>query len=133
MLSKRERKFLGLALAASSGSTYNRVKIGAVLVKSNRVISSAANLCTSHPLQKGYNIRTGRKAPQHNLHAEMHALVRAKLQYTEGSELFIGRFDRLGSLAMCRPCPACEAALKDRGIVRVTYTSPYGILTEEYS
>ncbi len=129
---------MGLALAASSSSTYHRVKIGAVLVKDGRhVLSKAANLSTSHPFQRIYNIKVGRKAPEHNLHAEMHTLVRAISRVGKaeirGCDIYIGRFDRKGNLAMCKPCPACSLALKNFGINKVYYTTTsHGVQSYEY-
>lgn len=123
---------MGLALAESARSTYNRVKIGAVVVRGNLLVSQGANLSTSHPLQFKYNNRVKRVAEAHNCHAEMHALIRAKgYESLRGCEMFVGRYDRRGRLAMCKPCPACADALQDHGIVRVTYTTPSGTIQED--
>lgn len=116
-----------MALKESSKSTYNRVRIGAVLVLNNKVIGKGANLSTSHPLQSFHNNRTGRVAPAHNLHAEIHALVNCSLSNIHGAEIYVARFDRRGNLAMCRPCVACEDALRRAGVKRVVYTSQQGI------
>lgn len=132
MISKRTSRFIGQALAESARSTYERVRIGAVIVHKNYTVSAGANQNTSHPLQFHYNRVTGRKAPKHNLHAEMQALVKAKdYEETQECEIFIGRYDRKGRMAMCRPCVACQRALVEKGITRVTYTTPRGIQSEQ--
>lgn len=133
-MDKRTARFIGLALAESARSTYDRVRIGAVLVHKNYVVSAGANLSTSHPLQYNYNERVGRYAPRHCLHAEMHAIVRAReYERFDQCDMFVARYDRRGRLAMCRPCKACQQALKDKGITRVTYTTPLGIAAETFN
>jgi deoxycytidylate deaminase len=83
-------------------------------------------------MQYKYNTITGRKAPQHNLHAEIHALVKAKdYNDLQNCEIFIARYDRKGRMAMCRPCVACRRALVEKGITRITYTTPKGIQSEQ--
>ncbi len=132
-MDKRTRRFIGLALAESAKSTYDRVKIGAVLVDKNYPVAAGANLNTSHPLQYKYNLKSGRVAPKHCLHAEMHAIVRAyrERENLNGLEMFVARLDRRGRLAMCRPCCACSTAIREAGIVAVTYTTPKGIIRNE--
>ena len=128
MIPKRTSRFIGLALAVSARSTYERVRIGAVIVDKNYVVSEGANLSTSHPLQYHYNCKVGRVAPKHCLHAEMHALVKAKdYGSLANCEIFIARLDRRGRMAMCKPCASCLRALAERGIKRITYTTPNGI------
>jgi deoxycytidylate deaminase len=121
-----------MALKESAASTYNRVRIGAVLVLNNKVVGKGANLSTSHPLQSFHNLRTGRIAPSHHLHAEIHALVDCDRSNIQGAEIYVGRFDRLGKLAMCKPCVACEDALRRAGVNRVVYTSNQGVQSDQY-
>lgn len=132
LLTNRARKYLAMALKESAESTYYRVRIGAVLVLNNKVIGKGANLSTSHPLQSFHNHRTGRVAPSHHLHAEIHALVDCDRSDIQGSEIYVGRFDRRGNLAMCKPCVACEDALRRAGIKRVIYTSNQGVQIDNY-
>ena len=102
MITRRTARFIGLALAESARSTYERVRIGAVIVDGNYLVSAGANLATSHPLQRRYNLRSGRLAPAHNCHAEMHAIIRARdYEGLAGCEMFVGRYNREGRLAMC--------------------------------
>lgn len=129
-VSRRDLRFLGTALKESAKSTYFRVRIGAVLARGNYLISKGANLSTSHPLQCFHNNATGRVAPAHALHAEMNAIVKAKGEDLRGSTVYVARLDRTGAFGMCRPCSACERALRGHGVSRVVYTSPDGIREE---
>ena len=133
-MDKRTERYITLALQESLNSTYSRVRIGAVLVDGNYIVSKGANLSTSHPMQFRYNQRNQRDwhdGNKHNCHAEMNALIKSKRYDLTNCEIFVARFDRVGNLAMCRPCPACQGALADAGISRVIYTSPQGIVKEK--
>ena len=125
MITRRETKYVGLALSESAKSTYSRVKIGTVIVRGNKLVSSGANLCTSHPQQRRFNDLSKRLA--HALHSELHAIVRAKGESLHGCHLYVARLDRRGLWADSKPCPACTLAIRMAGITRVTYTSPTGI------
>jgi deoxycytidylate deaminase len=131
-MNKATRRFLGAALSESAASTYGRVKIGSVIVVNGREVARGANLSTSHPLQKQWNDWSGRLAPVHALHSEMHALVRARRKGVglSGAIIYIGRMDRNGKLADCRPCIACHAALRAYGIQEMIYTTPEGVKRE---
>jgi deoxycytidylate deaminase len=132
MVTDRVRRWLGLALSVSSESTYDRVKIGAVIAKGNRLCSAGANLCTSHPMQYRYNTQTNRLAPAHALHAEMNAILQASKSSTDltGAVIYVSRLDRRGLPAMCRPCKACRKAILDAGIVEMYYTTRSGVSRE---
>lgn len=123
---QRATKFLNLALEESRKSTYHRIKIGAVIAHGNKVVSKGANLSTSHPIQAYWNRLTNRLAPANNLHAEMHALVRAKRlgESLEGATIYIARLDRNDQPNQCRPCVACMAALENAGIRTIIHTEP---------
>lgn len=128
-MNKRTSRFVGLALVESARSTYQRVQIGAVIARGSSLISAGANLAASHPLQKRYNDCAGRCAPAHNLHAELHAIVRAKGESLNGCHIYVARLDRRGMWADCRPCPACSLAIRLAGIALVTYSTPKGVFT----
>lgn len=129
MITLRQRRFITLALKESFASTYDRVKIGAVIAKRSKLISKAPNLRTSHPLQMLYNEKSRRVAPAHACHAEINAILQAQGSI-KGADIYVARWDRNGKLAMCRPCIACHQALLDFGVKSMTYTTPRGITTE---
>ena len=130
-MNKRVQRYVTLAIKESLNSTYRRVKIGAVIVDGNYVVSKGANLLSSHPMQFRYNNKVSRVAPDHNCHAEILALVRSKSYDLSGAEIFVGRLNRVGNLADCRPCSACFQAIVDSGITTITYTTPRGVFQEE--
>jgi deoxycytidylate deaminase len=131
VITKRERRYVLVALDESLRSKFGRIQIGAALVDGNYVVSRGFNQEVSHPLQRKYNDRSGRVAPDHFLHAEIHALVRSKSYDLTGCEAYVARLDRRGRPAMCRPCPACLAALADAGLQTIIYTTPQGIRKEK--
>lgn len=132
-MNRRQLRYITRALKESLKSPYRRVKIGAVIVDGNFVVSAGHNRTTSHPLQYKYNNKVGRIAPNHRSHAEIQALVRSKDYDLTGCEVFVGRYDRRGRAADCRPCQACYTALQEAGIARITYTTPEGIKSESVS
>lgn len=131
-LRRRDRRFMLEALKESLKSNYRRVNIGAVLVVGNYVAGRGANLNKPHPLQYKYNIRSARPPSQHKLHAEVHALVSSNHFDLSNGSVYVGRFDRNGQLAMCRPCKACQLALKEAGVTSMYYTTPQGIKHESF-
>jgi hypothetical protein len=47
-------------------------------------------------------------------------------------EIYVYRQFKDGSLAMARPCSACIKAMKDLGIKKFCYTTPYGYCEEKF-
>lgn len=129
-VSRRDKRYMVQAIQESLNSTYARVNIGAVLVVGNYVVSKGANLDKAHPLQFKYNVKAHRPPSAHKLHAEVHALLKSKQFDLTGGTAYIGRLDRNGLPAMCRPCKACMLALRDAGIRTIFYSSRQGIKRE---
>ena len=115
------------ALGAAEYSDYRRVNIGAAVYDRDRMLTHGWNQARSHTIQKLYNDKAGRVAPDHYLHAEMHCIVREKRGALVGADMYVGRLDMTGMPAMCKPCPACELAIREAGIKRVFYTTPTGV------
>ena len=62
-------------------------------------------------------------------HAEAAALARAP----EGVDaVVVVRVDKLGRPALARPCPACMALLRRRGVSRVWYSTSDGTMAREF-
>lgn len=131
MITQRDQRYILQALTESFTSTYQRVKIGAVLVDGNFIVARGANHDRPHPLQYKYNIKSQRPPSEHKIHAEIHALVRSKDYDLTGTTAYIARLDRTGAMAMCRPCKACALALRDAGVHTIVYTTPTGIVKEK--
>jgi deoxycytidylate deaminase len=124
MITNRVKRYITKALEASLMSDYHRIKIGAVIVDGNYIVASASNTRRSHPRQAQFNSRAKRLAIHSCLHAEVHALIRSGRYDLSGTELYVGRFDRTGKFGNCKPCLACQMAIKDAGINVVYYTTP---------
>lgn len=129
-MDRTTQKHIARALLASAASDYTRVNIGAVVAFGNKVVSVGYNSHKSHPMQMKYNTLSGRLAPRNACHAEMAAIIKAGQRDLSGATIYVGRYDMLGRLAMCRPCRACRLAMERRGIANVVYTTPQGVVHE---
>ena len=121
-------KFFEKAKAASEMSDYKRIKIGAVIVYKNRVVSVGWNTTKTNPLQKSLN-HLRFKADEYcaSLHAEMMAFLR--LPYgldPRNLSIYVYRENRFGELRMSRPCPSCMSKIKELGRKNIYYTSTDG-------
>ena len=69
-------------------------------------------------------------------HAEMSALLRLKRFFPDIHAQDVGilvyRETASGELALARPCPACEKALRDYGITDIYYTGKNSMVYEKY-
>lgn len=98
----------------------NKFKLGAVLAKGGRVISTGINLNRTHPLAQRYS-----KKPI-GYHAELAACLRGR-EMTQGCTIYICRvLKKDGKLAMAKPCPCCTQILQLFGVDRIYYTAKDG-------
>lgn len=125
-----------LAKKASEFSDYNKknIHIGSVIIYKNKILGIGYNTTKTNPIQLKYNKyrkvnkTTGRiyNVEKHMpcLHSEMMCLVNTKDIDVDWSKttMFIYR-ESSGHLRNCKPCMACERALKDRGIKNIFYTT----------
>lgn len=111
-MSNRDRVHLARALRIASTST-ERIKHGAVVVKSGRVISVGVNTFRNHPNTVS--------DPEHesSYHAEINAIRGLDV---EGATIYVARVNRMGHSRMSKPCNACRGALAYAGIKRVVWT-----------
>jgi len=99
----RINKYFRLAKqVAKKGGKRRRFRLGAVGIRSDGAVVTACNIST--------------RQPERHAHAE--ARLAQKLDY--GSEVFIVRILRDGTLANARPCVWCQMAL--RRVRRVYYS-----------
>jgi tRNA(Arg) A34 adenosine deaminase TadA len=118
--------FLDLAIQIAKTSP-SRCKIGAVLLKKSKVISTAVNLeKKSHPMQAKLAKKVGLD-PKIYLHAEVHALVKAK---ENADTIIVARVNNQGLLRNSLPCPICRLAIESEQIKNVYYTTNKGFLYE---
>jgi tRNA(Arg) A34 adenosine deaminase TadA len=107
----------------------NRFRVAAIVTdKRGKIISQATNSYNkTHPLQKEYADKVNRPTKIF-LHAEIAALVKCRhIPHT----IYVSRFFRDGKMALAKPCPVCEMALREAGVKKVIYTTEKGI--KEYA
>ena len=128
-LTPKQHRLLLLALRWSMESDYHRIKIGAVVAKGSKYYNHGYNLIRPCGIQASYNKRVGRITKSDCRHAEMDVLCKARAcgRSAKGMDMYVARLDRNGMPAMCKPCPACELAIREAGIKRVFYTTPTGV------
>jgi len=105
---------------------HNRHLVSAVITDScGKIISKASNSYNkTHPLQAKHACKTS-KPDKIYLHAEIAALVKChKMPHT----LYVFRFLRDGNMALAKPCPVCDLALREAGVKKVIYTSDSGLV-----
>ena len=130
---KQEMNGFVLAREVSKHSDYDRIHIGAVIIKKKRVLGIGFNQHKTHPKQKKLNYFNAarRKKECGFLHAEVNALNHVdNIESCKGATIFVYRETLNGDIGMSRPCPACMKAIKDAGIRTVIYTTPDGVARE---
>lgn len=110
------------AMRIAENSDYS-IRIGCVVTnKRGRIISQGFNQLKSHPKQARYAKLHG-KCEKIFLHAEISALVRCR---EEPHTIYVGRIMKNGLPGMCKPCPICEAAIREAGVKYMIYTDASG-------
>lgn len=121
-----------LAKNASKFSDYNKknIHIGSVILYKSVPIGIGYNTNKTNPMQYKYNkYRESENnrdyiADDHLpcVHAEMMALINCRDANIDWSKCHIFVYRK----GMCRPCPSCMKAIKDRGIKNIWYTNTKG-------
>ena len=112
ILSRHERN-LSKAAAQALKSRYRRWPMGAVIVKSGRLLARACNE------QKNSPSIPGMPANRCSVHAEAAVL---RLAEGRGATVYVARMGRRGQRALARPCSACEELLRSHGVRQVVWT-----------
>src|SRR5690606_11925713 len=116
-------------LSDAFNSTCARITIGAVLVHKGRIVSRGAAEERPPPLPVRSNGRPARPTHRRGLLAELHAIRKTKTDLRR-APVHVGRWERRGQRAMCRPCKACRLARKKAGVTSMFSTTPEGINRE---
>lgn len=114
-------KFFKLAKRISINSDHPDHKIGAVLIKKNRVINIGFN-----------QMKTSPKSPHafKSRHAEFNCLIGIDRKELKGSELYVYRETQDSKPAMSRPCSSCLDLIKSLGIDIIHYSAYNNYITE---
>ena len=103
------------------------IKIGAVLMYKNKVISVGYNTTKSNPIQKAYNVYRNANGREYDverqnngLHAEIMALQHAIKNgiNIKKCKLFIYSETKYGMTRLTKPCYACNKYLENIGFQR---------------
>ena len=117
-----------LATKAAHESTFRRARVGAVICKSGRVLSTGFN-------RIGYSRFTLGRKWQTSIHAEAQAILellkRKRLNDLCGATIYVSRIDAKGRAACSKPCLNCQRLITSVGISKVVYTSG-STTTENY-
>jgi deoxycytidylate deaminase len=102
-------------------SPHQQHKLGAVIVKGQRILAS------------GYNsLRPSRLLKTPHLHAEAAAILKLlkerRLHDLLGAEIYVTRFTRGGSVGCSKPCPTCHNLIQSVGIKRIHFINEEGII-----
>lgn len=133
-MDKRELYYYKKAKQISRLSTYDRIRIGCIAVYKKNIIGIGYNQAKTNPIQAKYNVYRGIKTINDYIHAEMACINQIKNLDIDFSKvkLFVYREDIQKTMRICRPCEACERAIRDLGIKKVYYTDTNKYVREDY-
>lgn len=138
-MTNREEYYFNKAKQISRISTYDRVRIGCIAVYRKNIIGIGYNQAKTNPMQIKYSIYRNEcgnlNSINNYLHAEMACVNQIKNLDIDFSKvkLFIYREDDAhNNTRICKPCGACERAIRDLGIRTVYYTDTNKYIREDY-
>ena len=134
MIGKTNKAYFRAAKAVSELSDYPIHKLGCVIVKGHRIVSSGHNhKHKCNPLQAKLDTEKYKVQCPGKLHAEIMALlplIRDKVDLSNAS-IYIYREHKDGTLAMARPCSSCQKIIRQMKIKRCFYTIENGYAVEK--
>jgi len=110
-VSCRDWAFLRVAYKNAICSNHHRFKLGAVVVKSGRVLSQGVNIPKKDP-----------STPPHreSIHAEVNALKGIKNPC--GATMYVARLNNSNEFALAKPCEYCIQHMIANGISKVVFS-----------
>ena len=109
-----------MAAKAAKRSTFEQHRLGAVVVKGSRILSTGFN-------ELSYNGIT-RRGTTHAEEAAITKLLKAK-RFSDlvGSDLYVLRFTKAGRIGLSYPCDRCWNLIRSVGIRNVFFTGNDGV------
>ena len=141
-MNKRDYRYFEIARQEALKSDFDRFHIGCVVVYKGHIIGRGSNSDKTHPLQKKYNKerkfnKCGVHPIKHSVHAEIAALSSVPYPMQENIDwgkvkiytfrIAPGKKLRQG---LSRPCDGCLAAIRDKGIRHIYYSTDDGYANE---
>lgn len=111
-----DKTYMEMAVVLAKLSYCIKKKVGAILVKDNKIIATGFNGSPAKNFPNNCEDETG-KTFWHTIHAESNAItsVAASTQTCQGATMYI----------TCSPCKECAKLIYQAGIVRVLYLEFY--------
>lgn len=110
-------KYLNAAIEEAMNSEHSQWKVGAIIVRSGRVLGRGNNRYRNDPAIVGKD--------DVSYHAEEVAIRRAGS--TEGATIYVARITRSGYTSIAKPCESCQELLLEAGIQTAVWTDLAGI------
>lgn len=107
-------------------SSYYPFRLGAVLFKGKRILSSGYNGVRAHRMMTSKYYRF-----TNSLHAEMRTIFEAGLDNCKGCSILVIRMNLSDSIQFARPCNECMALIKHVGIKNIYYSGRNGEICYE--
>lgn len=112
-------KGLNNARKEAEKSTFNRARVGAIIVKGGRILSSGYN-------QTRYSKLSARNQYK-SIHAEEACIIKLLrkpngLQMLAGATIYITRIKKDGSTGLAKPCKTCQDLINSVGIKKIVHT-----------
>ena len=115
----RHKRYIDLAKKLAEDSSYSLHRHGAVLVKDGSVLNWSAN---RNKVQRWAQRFRSHDCGHATHHAELGAILGVARDKTTGSDIYVARISKKGSLLMSKPCEMCQELLRHVGVKRVFYS-----------
>ena len=113
------------AIKEANKSTCHPYKVGAVVFKNNRIISSGHNQIRHNSINNKY------KKYKEALHAEQDAVLGLDWNNIKGCSILVVRLNYNGNISMGKPCDMCTNMIKYIGIKKMYYSNYNGEIVLE--
>ena len=112
-----------IATKAARESIFRRARVGAVIAKGERILSTGHNYI-------GYT-KWIKRPYKESVHAEQAAILRLlkdrRLNDLAGATIYVSRIGRDGCIRLSYPCSNCQRLIQSVGITEVVYTTNNGV------
>ena len=113
-----------IASRQAKHSPHVQHKLGAVIVKGGRILSTGFN-----------SIRPSSLLGTRTLHAEAAAILQLlkqrRLHDLAGADIYVTRYTKGGAVGMAKPCDHCRGLIRSGGMLRIHYTTGSGTTVTE--
>lgn len=122
----RKQKYMNYAVKIAKLSNFYKTRVGCIAIYKNRIISIGYNSYKTHPLQAKFNVYRNFERGRINdyQHAEINCLSHIlDLNINFGKvDLYVVRILKDDSIALAKPCRACQKMIEEMGIGNVYWS-----------